>query len=267
MGELEAFLRERDVQIALICETRLSARQHLRLRGFTVVEKRGANQHGGVAILVRNDTPYKQLAMDGPEWNDVGGANQHGGVAILVRNDTPYKQLAMDGPEWNDVEAVAIQLADNTAIVFTIAPVENWNSASWICYSQERERRWWLPISMPVTPLGDATATTRANAHPTQREHPLDDRPGAREECPFMQSSRANAHPTQREHPLDDRPGAREECTARGRRGDRGPVVCSIYRCCSPSARFGAVAWEGSPTTTARRTGGGSGRKSAEDGP
>ncbi|KAK9679285.1 hypothetical protein QE152_g40140 [Popillia japonica] len=49
-----------------------------------------------------------------------------------------------------------------------------------------------------------------------------------------MQSSRADAHTTQREHPLDDRPGAREERAARGRRGDRGlssdhlPVMFTI---------------------------------------
>ncbi|KAK9710032.1 hypothetical protein QE152_g26287 [Popillia japonica] len=56
-------------------------------------------------------------ALEGLHVVEKRGANQHGGVAILVRNDTPYRQLAMEGLEWNDVEAVAIQLADNTAIV------------------------------------------------------------------------------------------------------------------------------------------------------
>lgn len=51
------------IQIVLLNETRTSARQTIKIRGFITEYLRINNVHGGVAILIRQDVPYRRLLL------------------------------------------------------------------------------------------------------------------------------------------------------------------------------------------------------------
>ncbi|KAK9708144.1 Endonuclease-reverse transcriptase [Popillia japonica] len=82
--EISAYLREHQIHILILAETRAHDKFILNLRGYRIQEVRGRNGHGGVAMAVRNDVPYQPL-----------------GHHLALQN----------------IEATAIRLACNTVIV------------------------------------------------------------------------------------------------------------------------------------------------------
>lgn len=82
--EIIEFLRRNQTQVLILNETRLHAGYIFKIAGYTILEKRGLNGHGG--------------------------------VAIAVRSDVPYRNVKLDQPALTTLEAVAIQLQDNTVI-------------------------------------------------------------------------------------------------------------------------------------------------------
>lgn len=58
------------IQIVLLNETRTSARQTIKIRGFITEYLRINNVHGGVAILIRQDVPYGRLLLRDVAFRD-----------------------------------------------------------------------------------------------------------------------------------------------------------------------------------------------------
>lgn len=60
--EIQDLVRETETHILLLNETRAPEGYIFHLQGYNVVEKRGRNEHGGVAIAARDDVPHQDLS-------------------------------------------------------------------------------------------------------------------------------------------------------------------------------------------------------------
>ncbi|KAK9703823.1 hypothetical protein QE152_g29063 [Popillia japonica] len=84
LDELATSVRRWGTRIILLNETRTSAKYKIRIRGFSTEHL----------------------------WR-----NNYGGVAVLMREDVPYKRLPLRDPALQSTEAVAVQLQDDTIII------------------------------------------------------------------------------------------------------------------------------------------------------
>lgn len=60
-AELIHFLRENNLDIMGLNETRLLSNRTIKIHGYDILRKDRASGQGGIAVLLRNGVPYQQI--------------------------------------------------------------------------------------------------------------------------------------------------------------------------------------------------------------